>query len=102
MTQVCQICSHSKRLELDRSIVQGGNLSKIAKKFDVPYQSLYRHTQEHVSRQLAQAWAKKELMASMDILTDAELDLFEHLAVKVQTQNKNLLFALDPPKTVWP
>ena len=36
------------------------------------------------------------------ILTDAELDLFEQLAVKVQTQNKNLVIAPDPPKTVWP
>lgn len=182
MTQVCQICSHSKRLKIDRSIVQGGNLTKLAKEFNVPYHSLYAHAQEHVNRQLAQAWAKKELMGSLDILseieslikrtkqildraesegklntalnaigqargsyellskitfslhqvrltelelekersgeaererrgaydghlailTDAELDLFEQLAVKVQTQNKNLVIAPDPPKTVWP
>lgn len=68
MAMQCKICSNKKRLEIDRAIVSGGNLSKIAKEFGVPYTSLYNHAQEHVSRQLAQAWEKKQLEADFDML----------------------------------
>jgi hypothetical protein len=68
MTMICKICSHTKRLKIDRDIVQGGNLTKIAKKYGVPYHSLYSHSKEHLSRQLVQAWEKKDLAESMNLM----------------------------------
>jgi transposase-like protein len=55
MTQVCKICSSPKRLSIDREIVRGGNLAKIARDYDVSSNSLYLHAKVHVSRQLARA-----------------------------------------------
>lgn len=72
MTMVCKICSHPKRLEIDREIVQGGNLSKIARKYGLPYNSLYNHSQNHLSRQLVQAYEKKELAESLNLLNRIE------------------------------
>lgn len=69
MSMQCKICSHNKRLEIDREIVRSGNIAKIAKDFRVPYSSLYAHAQNHVARQLATAWEKKELDESFDLLT---------------------------------
>jgi len=68
MTMQCKICSHSKRLEIDREVVRSGNLAKIAKEFGLPYSSLYAHAQNHVTRQLATAWEKKEMEESFDLL----------------------------------
>ena len=72
MTMVCKICSDSNRLAVDREIVAGGNLSKIAKEYNVPYGSLYNHAQEHLSRQLVGAYEKKSLVESMDLLAMIE------------------------------
>lgn len=65
---MCKICSDTRRLEVDREIIQGGNIARIAKKFDLPYNSLYNHAQNHISRQLAQAWDKKQMEQDFDLL----------------------------------
>ena len=57
MAQICRICSHKNRLQIDKEIVTNGNLTKISKKYDVSYSSLYSHAQNHISRQLAKAWS---------------------------------------------
>lgn len=59
MSNVCTICNHARRIEIDRQIVEGKNLSQIAKTFDVPYHSIYQHSQKHISRQLATVMEKK-------------------------------------------
>jgi len=59
MSNSCLICTHVNRLSIDREIVTGGNLSKISKKYDVPYYSLYAHSQKHITRQLATVMEKK-------------------------------------------
>ena len=68
MTMKCKICSHPRRLDIDREIVKGGNLARIAKNFDLPYNSLYNHAQSHTTRQLAQAWEKRDLEESHNLL----------------------------------
>jgi len=68
MTQTCQICTHPKRLEIDREIVSGANLSKLAQFFSVKYHSLYAHAREHVSRQLSQAMEKKNTEEAFNLL----------------------------------
>lgn len=64
----CTICTHAKRLEIDRSIVSGAPLARLAQKYAVNYHSLRRHAENHVTRQLSQAWHKKELESSFDLL----------------------------------
>lgn len=68
MTMTCTICNHPNRLSVDKDIVAGLSLTNIAKKYDVPYGSLYGHSQNHISRQLAKAWADKDMTESLDLL----------------------------------
>jgi len=68
----CDTCNHKSRLQIDREIIQGKNLSKIAKEYNLSYNSVYNHSKEHISRQLAQSMAKKQLAEDLDILHEVE------------------------------
>lgn len=72
MTQVCKICCDSNKLSIDRQIVQGANLAKLAKDYNVPYGSLYNHAQEHLSRQLTQAYQKRDALENLNLLGEIE------------------------------
>jgi len=68
MRNICEICTHTKRLQIDRDVVSGRNLTQTAKKYAVSYQSLYNHARNHISRQLVQAYKKKEMDHNLDLL----------------------------------
>ncbi len=72
MTMSCIICNHTQRLEIDRELVQGKNLTKLARDYGVSTDSLYGHKENHLSRQLVQAYQKKELAESMDLMNRIE------------------------------
>jgi transposase-like protein len=68
MGMICKICSHIKRLEIDRAIVGGGSVAEVARRFGVSYDSLWAHSQSHMSKQLAVAMEKKQLEHNYDLL----------------------------------
>ena len=49
MTQVCRVCSHKNRKDIDHLIVSGSKLSDIARDFSIPYNSVWRHKEEHLA-----------------------------------------------------
>jgi transposase-like protein len=57
MPKVCRVCSleHKTRLKLDRELARGGNVSAIARKYDLPRHTVRHHLEKHLSRQLAKA-----------------------------------------------
>lgn len=99
----CVICSHPKRIEIDRAIINSKNLSKVAKTFDVGYTSVFNHAKDHVTRQLATAMEKKESDEGMDLLQ--RIDQIIRRAEKIFKRNydtgKDLiaLKALDSQKS---
>ena len=68
MTQICHICTHSQRLAIDRAIVEGSGLTNIAKKYNVPYHSLYAHSKTHITRQLLKVMETKGFMEGGELL----------------------------------
>jgi transcriptional regulator with XRE-family HTH domain len=72
MGMSCTICNHNKRIEIDREIVQGKSHAKIAREFGVDSQAVRSHAENHLSRQLAKAWEKKELTESFGMLQRIE------------------------------
>ncbi len=72
MTMACSICNNSKSLEIDRSLVQGKSHSSIARSYGVNAQAVWRHAENHLSRQLVQAYDKKEMAESMNLLARIE------------------------------
>ena len=73
MTQVCKICSHAQRINIDKEILQGAVLAQLAKKFGVPYHSLYAHSVTHVSTRLARAMERRELQQGFNLMDDIEV-----------------------------
>lgn len=74
MGQHCQCCISSKRLDIDKAIVAGGNLSEIARNFGVSYSSVTHHRDRHISRQLLTAAKQRDLTTSGGLL-----DIMENL-----------------------
>ena len=65
---VCKICSDSRVYEINQAIISGGNLSKIAKKYNLSYNSLYGHSINHLPKKLVKVFEKKELDKSSNIM----------------------------------
>lgn len=72
MAKACKICNHPRRLEIDRELVQGKSVARVSQRYDVPYDSLYSHSQNHLSHQLKAAYEKKAAMEGLDLLSEIE------------------------------
>lgn len=72
MPQKCSICKSPNKLEMERAYMQGQPKSEIAKTYSVPYHSLDAHLNNHLSRQLVQAYEKKQLSESENIIGEVE------------------------------
>jgi hypothetical protein len=89
MTQSCKICSHVSRSDIDREITKGGSLAKIARLFGVEYDSLYRHAQNHMAKNLVKnSEGKYEITHDLDLLSE-----IDHLLKKSREIFDRNLFA---------
>jgi hypothetical protein len=85
MPNVCIICNHRKRLEIDRELVTGKSKASIARQFNVSHDSLLHHESTHLSRQLVQAYEKKEALESLNLLE--RIDTLLHRAELIFQRN---------------
>jgi hypothetical protein len=85
MARACDCCNHSSRIEIDRMIVQGISNQKIANRFGVNAQAVWRHGQNHITRQLATAYEMKELDESNNLL--ARIETILSRAEQIFTRN---------------
>lgn len=72
MPQACTICNHDKRLEIDREIVRGISISRIAREYDVSWDSVKYHADNHLSRQLIKSQEMKEAAINGNLLNEME------------------------------
>ena len=72
MSMRCTICTHPKRLEIDRAIIQGNSFQSIAKTYNVDAQCISRHAKNHLSRQLLKHQEIRERINSERILDEVE------------------------------
>ena len=77
MTQVCTICNHPERLQIDRMIVKGKSHQKIAREFGVDSQAVRRHGENHLSHQLVKAYEQKDMAENMDLLNRIDKILYK-------------------------
>ncbi len=68
MAMACRICNHPKRLQIDRQLVEGKSFQMISNAYAVDWQAVRRHKENHLSRQLVQAFSRKELGESLDLM----------------------------------
>jgi hypothetical protein len=78
MPRVCQICSHSERLAIDRELVKGGNMMEISDRYDVTYSSVCNHKDNHLSRQLVKSEEIRQMTNAQTIAEDIS-SIYERL-----------------------
>jgi transposase-like protein len=93
MSNDCKVCNSPDRLAIDRAVVEGKNLAKIAQEYDVPYHSLYAHSQNHISRQLATVMEKKLVIESNELMETITriITRAEHIFKRNYIAKKDLL-----------
>lgn len=71
MAQLCSICTHPQRAEIDQAILAGTPLRNIAKQYSVSATALHRHKKNsHIEQQLVKAEEAKEIATADQLLAD--------------------------------
>jgi len=76
VSRVCTICQHKRRADIDRALVSGRAISKIALEFNVPEYSVRYHAENHLSRQLLKANEIREAI-NTETIAKTFLDLMD-------------------------
>jgi len=76
MSRKCSICSHPNKIDAEREYFQGKSVSGIARRYSMSPESLRCHLRDHTSRQMAQAYKKKQEVESLDLFNEID-DLVE-------------------------
>jgi hypothetical protein len=82
MPQTCTICTHPDRTAIDTALVGHASLAKLSQEYGVDYNALYRHSKNHVPKQLLKVYEKRELtenfnlMAKIDFLVTETEDIY--------------------------
>lgn len=61
MPQVCKVCYHEKRFEIEREIAKGVPKQRIANRFGLSYGSVRRHDDSHLSPGIREAVERENL-----------------------------------------
>lgn len=87
MPRVCTVCQHPQREAIDRALVAGGTLKKMAALYSVSEYALARHRDNHLPEALAQAQEAAEIAHGDDLLEQVEQLLRWAKSITVQTGN---------------
>lgn len=69
MAQVCKVCSHPNRYEIDAELASGrASVGSIAKRFGVPVQSAHRHKAKHLPKLLTSLTTEVEAFKASEVL----------------------------------
>ena len=105
MPNICLVCNHGARKEIDRQLIAGISPTRIAKEHGLNINSVINHRDRHLSTQLKTAMERKQLTEDFnlleridDLLSKAQ-DIFDrnyakkrdHLALKALSEQRNTL-----------
>ena len=72
MTMTCTVCNSYHRPSVDSALMQGHSYAKIARDYDLSADAVRNHHLNHLSRQLVQAWERKQDAESRDLLGEID------------------------------
>lgn len=87
MSQVCNICNHPNRLDIDKRLAGGGSITRISREFDVSKDALHNHREKHISRQLSTHVEIQSRIHSGELLT--KIDECLRVAEEIQRTSDN-------------
>jgi hypothetical protein len=65
MKQVCAVCRHDQRLEIEAEALEGGTLQFVSEKYGLHKTQLWRHMNKHVPKAIEKA--RSDMEAALDI-----------------------------------
>lgn len=68
MGRRCTVCISPEKDEINRKLIEGASLRKIALQFKITVQSLWRHKQGHLPKELAEAKEAEEVIKADNLL----------------------------------
>lgn len=87
MSQVCNICNHPNRLDIDKRLAGGGSVTRISREYDVSKDALHNHKEKHISRQLSTHVEIQSRIHSGELLT--KIDECLRVAEEIQRTSDN-------------
>jgi len=69
LPQRCKICTHPQKEEIDKALLESQNITEIAKRFSVSYDSLLRHKKNHITPLLANSRKAQEIARADNLLS---------------------------------
>lgn len=72
MKNVCAICDHPERIEIDKKLASGVSIASLARGYDVPVFSLRNHKQHHLTRQLLTHVDIQEKLRAGELLVEVD------------------------------
>lgn len=55
MARPCTICNHPNRNDIENAVLENKTLTEIAKRYDIKVPALFRHRQNHMTREAVEA-----------------------------------------------
>ena len=68
MPKQCPVCVHTERQEIETALLGSATLPELAKRFSLPFWSLYRHKQRHLPSTLLKAREAQEVARADNLL----------------------------------
>ncbi len=68
MPRICKVCSHPRLDEINKTLIESMNISEIARKFGLPWDSLKRHKKLHLPALLMKSEKLVEIKAADSII----------------------------------
>lgn len=85
----CKICNSEYRQAVDSDVVNGIAYRKIAKKYDLPYNAVYRHAQNHIPEALQKAADEQEREHARDLFKEIEKVLNDAREIYEDAKSEN-------------
>lgn len=68
MPRTCTICSHDRRLEIEKALVRRESYRAISRQFGVGRDALRRHVKEHLADRLKKAHGEEDVRGALDLV----------------------------------
>src|SRR5262249_52420105 len=88
MPRVCTVCAHPDRGSIDRALVHHATYRHIAAQYGLASSAIFRHREDHVPAQLAQAQAAAEVAQADDLLAQVRALRSKALSILLKAEQQ--------------
>lgn len=72
MGQTCLVCVSEFRNEMEKKMIRGANLTEMAQEYNISYDSIWKHKENHLPKALSEVLIKKDLTFKYNLINELE------------------------------